>query len=321
MNAFKYFKYTELEKLNIEKIINRFGDDYRITSKGNLDYCCPFCMEKRGKLDNDYKFGVDVKTTMYHCFKCHSSGIVVKNKASHNEKIIPFISNYFIDTFDNSSSIDSVDNKLLALKNVSALTKDSVAYDYLQKRQITDEQIMYYNIMTGINDNFGRIIIPNMIIANWTDFYQGRSYLGHEPKYLNPESIDKSNIVFNLHNQVKKQKRVYIVEGVFSAIRGGKDVISIYGSSVSENQINLIKKYKFEEIYCCLDGDEAGTLGNSKLGNALFEQTDSKIYMIKLPVNKDPADLGELKFKEYCEKYKKPYISEKINSILSYFDY
>lgn len=318
MNTFKYFNYSELEKINIEKIINRFGDDYRVTSRGNLDYCCPFCLDVRGKPDNDYKFGVDVKTTMYHCFKCHTSGIVVKNHLSHSEKVIPFISNYFK---DEETTIDSLDNKLLVLKDTEPIRKDSVAYDYLKKRKITDEQISYYNIMNGINDNFGRIIIPNMVIANWTDFYQGRSYLGHEPKYLNPETIDKSNIVFNLHNQTKKQKRVYIVEGVFSAIRGGKDVVSIYGSSVSDVQINLIKKYRFEEIYCCLDGDEAGTLGNAKLSQKLFERTDSKIYIVKLPTTKDPADLGEIKFKAYCEKYKKPYISEKMNSILSYFDY
>ena len=52
----------------------------------------------------------------------------------------------------------------------------------------------------------------------------------------------------------------------------------------------------------------------------IFEKTKSKIYIVKLPKNSDPADLGEYKFKEYCEKYKKPYIGRKMNSILSYFD-
>ena len=314
----KIFNYNEIEKINIEKIIARFGEDYRINGKGNLDYNCPFCVNVRGKVDTDHKFVVDVKTTVYNCFKCHTSGIIVKNKLSNAEKVVPFLIDYFKENVTESQTLNS--NKLIELKDVIPISKNSIAYEYLKNRQITDEQIEYYNLLNGVDNNLGRIIIPNMVISKWTDYYQGRSFLNSNPKYLNPENIDKSNIVFNLHNQTKKQKRVYIVEGVFSAIRAGKDVVCIYGSSVSDVQIELIKKYKFKEIYCCLDGDEAGIIGNRKLSDLLYEKTNSDIYTIKLPVDKDPADLGEYKFKEYCEKYKKPYLNKSMNKILSYFD-
>ena len=313
-----YFNYSEIEKINIDKIINKFGNDYRINAKGNLDYNCPFCESVRGKSDKSHKFVVDVKTTIYHCFKCNTSGIIVKHKLSNSEKIIPLITDYFIEE-NNEEHLDS--NKLLELNNVMELKKDSVGYEYLQNRKITDEHIMYYNIMNGINEYFGRIVVPNIIISKWTDFYQGRSYLNMEPKYLNPEDVDKSNIVFNLHNQNKKQKRIYIVEGVFSAILAGKDVISIFGSSISDRQIKLISDYEFEEIYCCLDGDETGQLGNMKLMNALNKYTQSNIYNIKLPEDRDPADMGEKEFKEYCEYKKLPFINSTLNNILSYFDY
>ena len=318
MNDFNKFNYSEIEKINIEKIIARFGEDYRINSKGNLDYNCPFCEAVRGKPDKEHKFGVDVKTTVYNCFKCHTSGIIVKRKLSNSEKIVPFLIDYFKEETKISQYLNS--NKLIELKDVVNIKKNTVAYDYLKSRYITDEQIEYYHILNGVNGHFGRIIIPNLVISKWTDFYQGRTYLDRIPKYLNPGNIDKSTIVFNLHNQDKKQKRFYIVEGVFSAVRAGKDVGCIYGSSISDIQVELINKYNFNEIYCCLDGDEAGTIGNIKMAELLLEKTKSKIYIVKLPKNSDPADLGEYKFKEYCEKYKKPYIGRKINSILSYFD-
>ena len=312
-------KYSEIEKINIDKIIERFGEDYRINTKGNLDYNCPFCESVRGKPDFEHKFVVDVKTTVYNCFKCHTSGIIVKTKYSNSEKIISYLLDYLKPEDKNEIELNST--SLISFSDVVSISKNSVAYEYLKSRKITDEQILYYNLMNGINNNLGRIMIPNMLVSKWTDFYQGRSYLNKEPKYLNPEDVDKSNIVFNLHNQNKYQKRIYIVEGVFSAIRAGKDVVCIYGSSISDVQINLIKKYNFGEIYCCLDGDEAGTIGNNKMARKLFENTNSDIYVIKLPENEDPADMGENVFKEYCENNKRIYINSTINTILSYFDY
>ena len=57
------------------------------------------------------------------------------------------------------------------------------------------------------------------------------------------------------------------------------------------------------------------------MSRLLFEKTNSIIYTVKLPENIDPADLGECKFKEYCEKYKRLYINKTINNIMTYFDY
>ncbi len=313
---------TEIEKVNIEKIEAHFGTDYILTNKHNLAYNCPYCEENRGKADYDHKFMVDAKTTMYWCFKCHVKGLLIKSSVSNAERIVPFLLDYFnLDEDTNNTTRDSVINSdLIELKDVIPFTKDSLGYEYLKSRQITDDDILYYNIMNGINDNLGRIVIPNVLVSKWTDFYQGRSYIGAMNKYKNPEGVDKTNIVFNLHNQRKKQKRIYIVEGLFSSIRGGKDCVSIYGSSVSDVQLQLIKNYNFEEIYCCLDGDSAGRIGQTHLMNELKRCTKSNIYDIRLPEKEDPADMGEDVFKEYCEKHKQLFVSNKINNILSYFD-
>lgn len=312
-------EFTEIEKINIDKIESRFGTDYRMTSKHNLAYNCPFCEEKRGKADTDHKCMVDAKTTLYYCFKCHTKGILIKSYVSNSEKIVPLLMDYFNANNDKTKT-KLINNELIELNDVIPISKNSVAYEYLQKRKITDEQINYYNIMNGINDNFGRIIIPNILISKWTDFYQGRTYIGSKNKYKNPEGLDKSNIVFNLHNQKKNQNKVYIVEGIFSAIRGGKDVISILGSSISKVQTNAILNYNFKEIYCCLDGDSAGQIGNLQLANELIKSTNSIIYIVKLPEKEDPADMGELKFKKYVEDNKRIFLNNRINNILTYFD-
>ena len=88
-------KFNELERINIEKIENKYGNDYIITSKGDMMYNCPFCEEKRGKIDNDHKFGINCRSGLGFCFKCHSKVVVFKYNNSNSEKIIPFLFEYF----------------------------------------------------------------------------------------------------------------------------------------------------------------------------------------------------------------------------------
>lgn len=323
MNYFDTIKkFTEIEKINLEKIMDKFGSDCSITSKHNIRYNCPYCEEKRGKPDSDAKFMIDLETGLYYCFKCHTKGILFNNDVSYSEKILQQLFDYFnVDNEKNKfESNELIKNKLLEFTNVIDIKKDSLAYEYLTSRKITNEHIEYYNIKNGIRENFGRIMIPNALIINWTDYYQGRSYLNAKPKYLNPTSVNKSNIVFNLHRQSKHQKIVYIVEGIFSAILGGKDLICIFGSSVSDNQIKMISNYNFDEIVCSLDGDSPGQLGNYDLANKLIKAGNKNVSIVKLPETEDPGDMGEFKYKEYVNKYKRKYINERIDNILGYFD-
>lgn len=319
MKSISINNFSELERINIEKIEERFGTDYFITAKGDMMYNCPFCEEKRGKADDDHKCGINCKTGLGYCFKCHTKIVVFKYNNSNSENVIPFLFEYF-SVNSNNDDEEIPTPELIELKDVSKIFKGTLAYEYLSSRGITNEQIEFYNMYNGVNNNLGRIIIPNLMVGKWTDFYQGRSYIGAKNKYVNPKNIDKTNIIFNLHNQTKKQKDFYIVEGAFDAIRGGYDVGSIYGSSISEVQVKLLNSYNFKNLHCCLDGDSAGQLGNTKMAEELLRNTKSNIYICKLPEDRDVGDMGEEEFKEYVDKHERLYINNKINDILGYFD-
>lgn len=314
----KIHNFTDLELVNIEKIENKFGHNYIMTNKHNLRYQCPFCESIRHKSDTDYKFVVDAKTTMYYCFKCKTKGVLVASNSTYAERTLPFLLDYF-NIEDNENDLTCVSSNLIELNDVIKIDKNSIAYEYLQKRGITDEHIEFYHIMNGINNNLGRIILPNIVVSNWCDYYQGRSYLNMKPKYLNPGDTEKTNYVFNLHNQTKGQDRIYIVEGIFSSILAGKDVVCIYGSDPSDVQIKLLCDYNFKEYICCLDGDSAGQLGNHKLANKLLNKQKNVSY-VKLPETEDPGDMKELRFKEYVEKNKRPFYSQRLDTLLGYYD-
>lgn len=187
------------------------------------------------------------------------------------------------------------------------IQKGTIAYNYLISRGFNDEKINYYSMRLGLGDLFGRIIIPNKLFGdNWTDIYQARTYLGDEPKYKNPIGVNKSEIVFNIHNQIKGGD-IIIVEGMLTAIAGGKNCVGTFGCSPSKEQIKQILNINPRSIICCYDNDEAGRRGLKKLLKELKDQFIGELYYVFMPPNKDAADLGEDEFKKYIEKNKRVY--------------
>ena len=311
---------TELLSLAIEK----FGTDYVSDSKNNeIMYICPFCEKKIGKIKTDRKLYVNVslnssKSGKFHCFRCGTKGRLRKSRISRNDvsgvykELFSAFDSYNEDNEDEESNMFYIDN--------TKINPGTVAYKYLSNRGITQEHIDYYNLRLGINDLYGRIIIPNQIFGRegiWTDMYQARSYLEQIPKYKNPDGAKKSLVVFNLHNQ-KEGGDLIIVEGAITAICGGKNCVGVYGCHPSKEQINQILDKKPRSIVCCLDYDEAGKVGNEELLEELNRKYDGKLYQVNMPEGIDAADMGEEKFQKYVEENKFIYYSKFYSNLISF---
>lgn len=304
---------------NIEIIINRFGTDYK-RSNSDLMYKCPFCLSRRGKADNDYKLYVSInKPIKFHCFKCNAKGRLSNYVSISNDSVYKSILDL---TQEEEEDSDSDDYNMFYLPNKS-IVKGTLAHEYLIKRGISDDLINYYDIRMGIDNLFGRIVVPNIVYGkdrSWTDMYSARSYTNQDPKYRNPEGCRKTNAVFNLHNQ-RKGGRVYVVEGAITSICAGKDSICVYGSSPSDEQISMIANFGFKEIYCVLDNDPSGRKGNVMLSEKLSNlvNSDITVYTSHLPEGIDAADVGEEKFKKIVEENKVEYFSSIYTRIFTLF--
>lgn len=304
------------DKLNI--ITEKFGLDYRPASNDNIHYCCPFCSSRRGKKDNDYKLYISIPKMKFICFKCGAKGRLFNNIELSNDSVYKSI----IDTCIPKEEDNEDDYNMFYLPN-KPIINGTLAHEYLLKRGISDDLIKFYNIRMGIDNLFGRIVVPNILYGqeeSWTDMYSARSYTNQEPKYRNPEGCRKTNAVFNLHNQQKGGK-VYVVEGAITSICAGKDSICVYGSSPSDEQIAMIANFGFKEIYCVLDNDPSGRKGNMMLSEKLSNivNSDTTIYTSQLPEGIDAADIGEEKFKKYVEQNKVEYFSSVYTKIFTLF--
>jgi len=175
-------------------------------------------------------------------------------------------------------------------------------FEVMKKKWFSEKTLMESGIfISGYKDRFfGRIIFP---IRNYrwdVIAFSGRTLKSwnDEAKYVNsPETpiFHKSNILFGIDRAkqcIVKQKKVIIVEGQMDTISlhqaGIENVVWISGTALTEEHIKIIRRLT-DQIYLCLDRDEAGKLAILRsIENLVNESVD--IYVIDLEGSKDPDE-------------------------------
>jgi DNA primase len=282
----------------------KFHNDY----KGQISFDCPVCSyEIKGLESGDGKGNLEVnyKYNVYKCWSCaethETHGSIYKLIKKYGNK--KQLKNYeLLRPEDNEDSPKrfykqvKLPKEFISFKNVSPGLKLTPhfkqAWNYIKKRNITDEMIERYNIgfcYTGLYEN--RIIIPSYDEEKNINYFIARSYLNKTKlKYKNPE-VQKEIIVFNEY-LINWDEPIYIVEGAFDSIFIPNS-IPMLGKFMSEH---LFKKLydNAKKIIIVLDPDawnDAERLYHKINCGKLM----GKVWIVKLEGDKDIADLqGDL---------------------------
>jgi DNA primase len=148
-------------------------------------------------------------------------------------------------------------------------------------------------VMFPIKDASGRIV-----------GYSGRTLAtgpdSTEAKYINsPNSLiyDKGRQIYNLflsQEEIRNQRKVFIVEGVMDAIglytRGIKNVIAPLGTSFTENQAKILKNLA-DSVTLVMDGDGAGTKGALRASEILLKE-GCATSVVSMQEGEDPFDFS-----------------------------
>ena len=120
------------------------------------------------------------------------------------------------------------------------------------------------------------------------------------PKYINtPETLvyQKGNLLYGFEttkNAIKAKNQAVVVEGELDLISsyqaGIENVIAIKGSSLTEFQVKLIKRF-CENIALALDMDLAGDKATWR-GVEIADREGLNIRVVRLPEGKDPDELA-----------------------------
>lgn len=165
-----------------------------------------------------------------------------------------------------------------------------------------------------------RVIFPIFDIKKRIIGFGGRVLDNSLPKYLNsPESIvfNKGYNLYgiNIAKEVVRDKSFFLVEGYMDVIKmhihGYNTAVAALGTSLTENQIILMKRYS-KECYLAFDSDEAGQKAALKSMNMLKKNNlDTKVIII--PDAKDPD--------EFLNKYGKIKFDKLIQNSLDYYSF
>ncbi|MBD2767930.1 DNA primase [Hymenobacter sp. BT664] len=226
-----------------------------------------------------------------------------------------------IQQFELGYSLDSWDDLLKAA--------EAAGYDkkYLEKTGLTVIRTDDQGHDTGRRyDRFrGRVMFPIHNISGRVVGFGARTLKRDDKmaKYLNsPESdiYHKSDVLYGLfqaRQAIRTEEMCYLVEGyldVLSLYQGGiKNVVASSGTSLTEGQIRLIKRYS-DNVTVLYDGDAAGIKASLR-GTDLLLEGGLNVRVVLFPNGDDPDSyirkVGDQRFTEYIENQSQDFITFK----------
>jgi DNA primase len=189
-------------------------------------------------------------------------------------------------------------SEFVSLANKNNSIEAKIAKNYLNKRNISDKDILFWKIgYCSSGEYAGRVIIPSFNESGDCNFFIARTYRDDWRKYMNPRT-SKSKIIFN-ELYIDWCEDLTLTEGVFDAIVAGKNSVPILGSSLKE-QSKLFKSIILNEtpVYVALDSD-AEEKASFLIQNLI--KYDAEVYKVDVfPY----SDVGEMPKKEFLKRKK-----------------
>ena len=289
-----------MKNFKLRTLIDSVLGSGRATNNNNIAYHCPFCHHYKKKLE------VNTISQHWHCWVCNVAGrklITLFRKLNVERiKISKLVS--LLDEVEYKPTKTTTDTPVLQLpenfRPLWKLDKTSPEYRnaiyYLKGRGIGIQDILKYRIGYCRKGPYsGKIIIPSYDANGSLNYFVARAYYAEDVyKHKNPPT-SKDIIGFELH--INWNLPIILVEGAFDAITIKRNVIPLFGKTISDTLKKRIVEKGVKEIYICLDQDAK----KQALETATYFMNNGlDVYFVDL-TSKDPNELGFEKTKEVLE--------------------
>ncbi len=174
--------------------------------------------------------------------------------------------------------------------------------DYLKSKGFKDEELLQANVAHMSKKGylasrfFNRVMFPIMDLRGNVIAFGGRIMGDGKPKYLNTADtpvFSKSHQLFALNFAKNQSARTLILsEGYMDVIAlhqaGFTNTIATLGTSLTQQQANLIHRYA-DEVVICYDSDNAGITATER-AITILRNTGLKVRVLTIPGAKDPDE-------------------------------
>jgi DNA primase len=226
-----------------------------------------------------------------------------------------------IKKFDLGYSINAWDNLL------SKAQKDGHKIDLLESAGLIVPKEKEGQVVSHYDRFRGRVIFPIHNVSGKVIAFGARVLSKDksikEPKYINSPETDiyhKGSILYGIsqaRNSIRQHDNCFLVEGYTDVISlhmsGVDNVVASSGTSLTEDQIKLIKRYT-ENITFLFDGDQAGIKASLR-GIDMVLEGDLNVKVVLFPNGEDPDSysqkVGSAAFQQFIKDNTQDFITFK----------
>ena len=282
------------------------------------------------------KYGIDVEET-----QDSAEDIQLQNERESLFIIMDFAKKYFIENLTNTGEGKSIGLSYFRERgfNDEIIKKFDLGYSmkewdgllkYAAEKKYGADLLEKSGLVIRKDDKTydrfrGRVIFPVHNLTGKTVAFGARILTSDksQPKYINsPETpiYHKSDILYGIYQgrqAIRLKENCYLVEGYTDVISlhlsGVENVVASSGTSLTENQIKLIKRYS-ENVTVLFDGDPAGIKASLR-GIDLLLESGLNVRAVIFPDGEDPDSysrkIGANAFRDYLDTSSKDFISFK----------
>lgn len=264
-----------------------FGKGVYTRDRINYQVSCPECDKTRNKK----KLHIRVEDLRYHCWVC---GLKGKNVLYLVKKVRPDLDVGPIKVNKVETNEEEIQDVLELPKGLIPIYRETKDPDvksvrnYLFRRGLSVQDLFRWRVLTATSGSFRRYaVFPSYDSEGNLNYYLGRSIDEDKIRYKNAKK-KKTTIVFN-EIDIDWKSHVYLVEGVFDALKCPDNTIPMLGSELSKSSLLYEKLLRNQcTVTIALDKDaEAKMYKTAKLLSA----GGCKVYTSVVTGDKDLGDM------------------------------
>jgi hypothetical protein len=275
-------------------LVNSVLGTGKSTSKGNYAYSCPFCKHHKPKLEINFTEN-EKGENPWHCWACDRRGKKIYQifksigtPTEINNELNSLVKSGFVEKQIIIEEKVTLPKEFKPLNNIQQSNIiGRHALHYVKSRNITEEDIIKYNIGYCETGNYAKmIIIPSYDNNGNLNYFTARNFEKNSTlKYKNP-SVSRDIIPFELF--INWDLPFILCEGPFDAIAIKRNTIPLLGKNIQSTLMKKIVKSSVDKIYIALDKDAQKQALN--FCEKLMSE-GKEVYLVDMQ-DKDPSEMG-----------------------------
>jgi hypothetical protein len=256
------------------------------TTAGWARAACPLCEESTGKADLKRSFSVSLETGYWTCFKCGESGWL-EDRARRDSGIV----RKPVKREVRPSDLDIPEGSVLLASQDGrkSMSLEGARTYIIEHRRFGWETIVRARVFACMEGYYANRLIFPVTRAGKPHGFIARSWSPKaERAYLYPRGFDRGVFFNGDALDEKTDQPLFVVEGVFDALRIGPSAIACLGKPTGE-QIAQLTRVRHRPVVVALDAD-AWRTGSSVAMTLRLRGVQA--VDLRLPPGKDPDSLS-----------------------------